>query len=177
MPTRYSLNKLKNSLELGTTSNWVVSFESAGGNSADANKLNLINNEYTPAIDVEYNNYTIINNEITVGPGTTIVVPVYAKSSPSDIRLTLYDDHNKAIRKELKRWAIEVLPFSKGQSIPLNKQKDYALIINIYHFNRQLVSTMKDSFYVLPTDELVFRGDQSFSADTLPISFNVIGTH
>lgn len=172
---RYSLNTLKNSFELGSTSNWVLVFEASGRMSPDASKFNLIDGRFTPAIDVEYDDYTVINQTISVGPGVELTIPVYAKNSPPSVQLSLYDDHTKTIRKELKYWVNDILQINKGRAPDLAKLKESCMLMKVHHFDKLGNSLSTDAFYILPTDSLTFRGDQSFGEDNIPISFNIVG--
>lgn len=174
--SRFTSNQLRGSFELGNTSSWVVSFESVGQNSPDVSKLNLIAGKFCPVSDVEYDQYTVTTHNILVGPGLEINVPVYAADHPHSITMTIYDEHKKTIRTFIRNWATKTLKLTKGQAPVLSKLKDSCLLVRIQHFDKQLNNLSNDSFYILPMDSLAFRGDQAFSADTIPLTFNVVGT-
>lgn len=173
---RYSLNTLKNAFELGNTSSWVLAFESVGARSPNVKNLNLIDGKYCPAIDINYDEYSIYEETITLGPGAEIVIPVYCKGLPKTLAITLYDDHKHSFRKEIKRWVKEELNLVIGRAPSFNRLKEVSLLVHIYHFDKQGKAISTDSYYLLPTEALSRRGDQSFSSETLPITFNVIGT-
>lgn len=174
--SRYSLNKLKNSFELGSTSNWVAVFQSVGANSPDASKLNIINGEFCPIIDVDYPEYEVINKSLVIGPGVTINIPVFSPNSPNTISLTLYDDHKKIIKRELSTWVHDKFKIIEGKAPPITLLKNYCLLLIIYYFDKTGAQFEKKAFYVMPADTLNVRGDQSFAPDTLPVTFNIIGT-
>jgi hypothetical protein len=171
---KYSLNQVRTTLEVGHTSQWVVVFEAAGTKSPNIKNLNLIDGKYAPVIDINYTGLEVKTTEQVSSPYSTVLIPHYAKNTPSTLSLTIYDDHYKTIMNELRSW-IKKTPWSKNRSINPTRMKEYALIIHIHHTDRydNVIST--DSYYVYPDQSIDFRGDQSFNPDTLPINFNVIG--
>lgn len=173
---RYSLNTLKNSFELGSTSNWVLAFEGVGSKSPDVSKLNLINGEYCPVLDVSYDDYNVIIKELSIGPGAVIALPVFLHNAPKSISITFYDDHSDSIRTELNNWVKNKLQIIDGKAPLLSELKDSSLLVKIFKFDKTGTSIGVDSFYLLPSDSFSGMGDQSFSASTSPISFTVIGT-
>jgi len=171
---RFSLNQLKSSFELGSTSNWVVSFEKGGASAPDISNFNIIAGQWCPVLDVSYDDYNVYNETISVGPSVTMQIPAKASNSPDVIALTLYDDHALRIRLALNSW-VDLMQIKLGRAPMLKELKKYSLIVKIHSFTKDGLPVLTDAFYILPSESLARRGDQSFSADTLPISFNVIG--
>lgn len=176
---RYTANSLRNSLEVGTTSNWVVSFEAVGDSGVDPSPFNIItdgsNGHYSPVLDIDYDQSVVHNKEFNVGPGINFKIPVYSQHS-TKLRITFYDDHLKSIRSALLDWQRSVLSTHLGKSPNLTYLKGQALLLVIYHFDKGLNNLrINDSLYILPDESTTFRGDQDFLADSLPVTFNVIG--
>lgn len=178
---RYSLNSVASSLEVGNSSSWVLSFRRAGESSApDPSEFNLIKSDsygFTPALDVDYDQFNVETKTITVGPGIELELPVLNKGTKS-ITVTLYDSHEKLIRNAMRSWVKDYLQIDKGKAPSFADLQKRALILDIDHFDVTLGSIpehTQDSFYVLPKGQLTFRGDQSFQSDTLPLTFLVVG--
>lgn len=176
MSYRPSVNEVARSdLELGTTTNWVISFESVGSNSPDSNQLNLIANDYAPVSDYNFEENAINIQTITIGPGVQINIPVSVDNSPNMLSLTFYDTHDRRIRKVFYDWIEKHSNLKRAISYDLSQIKSYLLMVHIYYFDKQGNSVDMKSFYVLPPMSIPNNGDQSFSSDTIPMSFTVIG--
>jgi hypothetical protein len=178
---RFSHNELASSkFEVGHTSNWVLQFERPSGSVApDPNLFNLISGNFTPALDVNYDQQNIITKTIVVGPGIKIDVPVFLEECQS-IAVTVYEEHNKILRTAIRDWATQGLKIREGKAPVLSKLIKSSLILKIQHFDKGLKSLTKrptDAYYVMPSKELTFRGDQQFQLETLPLTFTVIGRY
>ncbi len=177
---KFSANQLRNSFEPGNTSDWAVTFENAVSNKApDASIFNFIKTpdiNYSPVKDVEFDQIIIKTKEFSVGPGLDFKIPVFAQGG-HEIKVVFYDNHFKDIRHALIDWAKEFLDLTKGRSPPLSILKDYCLLLDVLHFDRQSNDLGRDSsFYVVPDKSITFLGNQDFQADTIPVEFNIVGT-
>lgn len=174
---RYSLNSLKNSFELGTISNWVISFEPAGGDAPDTSAFNLIttlDGDFAPVIDCNYDQSIVTSHEFNIGPNLNFKVPIYEQTGTS-AKLTFYDDHEKSIHNAIINWNKKLMSISKGKAPALNELKEICLLMIIYKFDKKMNPTGKDALYVVPDGTKDFMGDQSFSADQASIEFNIMG--
>lgn len=177
---RYSLNSVSQSLEVGNSSSWVLSFRRDGASGPDPSDFNLIKSDshgFTPAIDVDYDQLQVETKTLVVGPGIEIPIPVFNKGTRL-IKVTLYDSHRKQIRQAMLDWVEIHLDLDRGVSPTLSGMKSKSLIIDVHHFDlthNDISNRTTESFYVLPTGALTYRGDQQFAADTLPLEFMVIG--
>ena len=174
---RYSLNSLKNSFELGTISNWVVSFEPAGDFAPDVSNFNLIktpDGDFAPIIDLNYDESVIESHEFKIGPNLSFKVPIFEQTGTS-AKVTFYDDHEKTIHNAIVNWSKDEMFISNGKAPSLNELKDYSLLMIIYKFDKEMNPIGKDALYVIPDGTKDFMGDQSFSADQASVEFNIIG--
>lgn len=174
---RYSLNSLKNSFELGTISNWVVSFEPTGSNAPDVNKLNIIktpDGNFAPVIDLNYDQSIVTSHEFNIGPNLNFKVPVYEQIG-TNVKVTFYDDHKKTVHNAIIEWNKEQMDISKGKAPSLNELKEISLLMVVYKFDKEMNPIGKDALYVVPDGTKDFIGDQSFSADQSSVEFNIIG--
>lgn len=176
---KFTANELRAAFEPGSSSDWVASFSDSGSRAPDANIFNFIKTSdlnYSPVKDVDYNQIVIKNKEFNIGPGLEFKVPVFAQRG-LELKVTFYDNHFKEIRYALLDWVNEFLEITQGRAPTLSNIKDYCLLIDIYHFDRQSNGLDKDdSLYILPDSSVAFLGNQDFQADTLPIQFNIVGT-
>lgn len=177
---KYTANQLRASMELGSTSLWVISFLNVSGSSApDASLLNFIKTDegdFSTVSDVEYDQSRIKKYDFSVGPGLEFSIPVFQQGGNS-LKVTFFDDHFKSIRSTLLDWVRSRLQITQGRAPSLASLKQSSLLMSIHHYDKQTESLNKDDvFYVIPEDSIVFRGDQEFSADTIPVSFTILGT-
>lgn len=174
---RYSLNSLKNSFELGTISNWVISFEAVGDFAPDPSLFNLINTpdgDFAPVIDINYDQSVIESHEFKIGPNLTFKIPIFEQTGTS-AKVTFYDDHEKTIHNAIINWSKNELSVSNGKAPVLNNLKNNCLLMIIYKFDKEMNPTGKDALYVIPDGTKDFMGDQSFGADQVSVEFNIIG--
>lgn len=176
---RFTANNLRNSFELGTTSNWVVAFEEAGSKAPPISNFNLIKTPtggLTPVLDISFDEETIETESFTYGCGIKVDIPVFSQP-PTQIKLTCFDSDLKTIKDAMLLWVRKYLKINKGLAPSLNRLKDSSLLLVVYNFDTELNSLdRKNAYYVIPKGALEYRGDQSFSLDSFPIEFTILGT-
>lgn len=178
---RMSFSQVAGSFEAGHTSNWVVQFEKPSGALAavpEANLLNLISDEFTPALDVEYDQHNVITKELVIGPGIKINLPVLLEEC-QEVTLTLYEEHKKIFRSAIRDW-VTGLNLKQGKAPKLSELINSCLILKIYHFDKSLKkldNRSLDAYYVMPSAAITFRGDQAFQLETMPLTFTVLGRY
>jgi hypothetical protein len=163
------MNQLRN-FDVGNNSSWVVKFLPTPSG-PDVSKLNLIANTYAPVSDINYTQLEVISEDID--SELLLKLPVYVIDSPRTISLTMYDDHNMTINKELIRWMKTINP--DGRLVPLSELYNYCAKLSITKNNKQGDKISHDVFYVYLDGDLGFQGDQSFSTYSFPVTFQVLG--
>jgi len=175
---RFTSNNLRAAMEVGSTSNWLITFQNVAGSSAPkADLINLIkspNGNFFPAQDVEYNQVNIEEKAIEVGPSIKISIPVFVEP-PTEMRITYFETHKKTIRNFVRNWV--------GNSSLKNKQapsnlKKIAMKVIVWYFDKELndlVEYPKDVYYVYPKGALSTRGDQQFAVDSNNLVLDIIG--
>lgn len=167
---KFTANELRSSMELGSTSTWVVSFSS--GKNFDVSKFNLIKNTYAPVDNVDYRYFGSNQVDIKIGPEITVKFITRVKGNPDSIELVVYDDDKHTIHTMLRNWVGSTTAV-KGQAIDM----DDCAIINIHKLNKADDILFTDSFYVFPTDDFNWKGDQSFEASSFPLKLVVKGRY
>ncbi len=168
--------------QVGNTSSWVLEFERPSGAASgvpQATSLNLIAGQFAPAIDVNYDQHTIVTKSLSIGPGIPLDIPFLLEECKS-ISLTLYEEHQKVFRSAIRDWVVKGLDITKGRAPVLSQILNHSMILKVHHFDRKLkaLSARKsDAYYVIPSEKITFLGDQSFQASTLPLTFTVVGRY
>lgn len=164
---RFSYNQLRTLPEAGSTSNWVVSMRGR-------TELNLIAGKYIPAITVKYVNYTVKTNKVSVAGLYDISFINHIDTIPDTISMSVVDTDVKSVRKCMEKW-VSAYKWQYGLTPSLGKMKSQSALLDIWHFTKDNKKYYKDSFYVLPSGDMDFNGDQSFALDTLSLEFLVVG--
>lgn len=176
---RFTANNLRKAMEVGSTSNWLITFQDVAGSSAPkADSINLIkssNGNFFPAQDIDYNQVNIEEKTIEVGPAIKISVPVFMEP-PTEMSITYFETHQKVIRNFMRDWVSK--SSLKNKQAPSNLKK-IAMKVVIWYFDKELNSLgnyPKDVYYVYPKGALSTRGDQQFAVDTNNLVLAIIGT-
>jgi len=171
---RFTHNELKNSFEVGTTSNWLVSFYGFGGKHPPADAFNIIDGKWFPALDVDYPTVTVQDKSITVGPNIELIFPVTA-SYPREIKFTYYETHTNLIHKLREDWIAMTDLVSKKRTKSLADLKAYAMKVRVDYFDKGLNPISSDTYYVVPKGATDIHGDNSFQVKTNSIALIIIG--
>ena len=175
---KYSFNEARTMGELGNSSNWAISFDTIPGSKVTSiNSLNLIKNQFFPAMDIDYEQANIETVTITVGPNLDIKIPVCNKNT-TELTVQFYDTDIKKIRSFMLDWIRHKMKIDSDNPLAPSNFKNIAIKIKIFHYDKEhnLLKDIKDIFYIVPDGSIDFHGDQSYQLDTNQIKFNIVGT-
>jgi len=176
---KYTFNQARATMgEVGNASSWLISFEMVSGSSmTNISSLNLIAGKFFPAIDVDYNQIDVQKKELKIGPDLEVNIPTHCANITS-IKIQFYDTDKKKIRTALRDWVIHKTSLTSNRQAPADL-KDIALKLVVYHIDKkelEEISGLTEKFYIVPDGTIDFHGDGSFNLDSLPITFNIVGT-
>lgn len=105
---KFTANEARAALELGHSSLWAASFSNVpGSNAPDTSVLNMIKSTeggFTPALDVSYDQLTVVSGKVDVGLGFfSISTPRFVQEA-QEVKLTLLDDHRQIVRDYFRAW-------------------------------------------------------------------------